>query len=116
MLIINGNAVASPSALNVSIEERGDFSKCNVLGERLADRLAVKRMIDVEWALLSQADMAAVLDAIGKNVFFKLTYPDPETGAGREAVCRAEERSARMYRMDGGSPVWTDVRMRWEEQ
>ena len=116
MLIINGNAVASPSALNVSFEERGDFSKCNVLGERLADRLAVKRVIDVEWALLPEADMAAVLAAMGQKVFFKATYPDPETRAAREIVCRAAERSARMYRMDGGSPVWADVRMRWEEQ
>ena len=64
MLSINGAAVASPSVFSVNIEERGDFSKCNVLGERLADRLAVKRVIDVEWALLSETELAAKLDAL----------------------------------------------------
>lgn len=116
MLSINGAAVASPSVFSVNIEERGDFSKCNVLGERLADRLAVKRVIDVEWALLSETELAAILDAVSDKVFFSVSYPDPVTGAERETVCRAAERSMRVYRLDSGSAVWTDVRMRWEEK
>lgn len=116
MLTINGAQIASPSALSVSIEDRGDFSACNVLGERLADRLAVKRMIDAEWALLGDAEMEALMAAVCGNVFFTVGYPDPGTGGMREAVCRAVERSARVHRMENGAAVWTDVRMRWEEQ
>ncbi|MBQ4090417.1 MAG: hypothetical protein IJC56_11160 [Clostridia bacterium] len=116
MLSINGAVVASPSELSVNIEDRGDFSACNVLGQRLADRLAVKRVIDVEWALLSAAEMAAIMHAVSENVFFSVAYPDPDTGAGREAVCRAMERSARVHRMEDGTAMWTDVRMRWEER
>ena len=116
MLTINGAAVASPSVLSVSMEDRGDFSACNVLGQRLADRLAVKRMIDVEWALLRGDEMAGIAEAVTENVFFTVTYPDPGTGQMREAVCRAVERSARVHRMDDGTAVWTDVRMRWEER
>ena len=116
MLTINGANVASPSAFSVNVEDRGDFSACNVLGQRLADRLAVKQVIDVEWALLSAAEMAAIMDAVSENVFFSVTYPDPVTGAVNEAVCRAMERSARVHRMEDGTAVWTDVRMRWEER
>lgn len=116
MLYIGGSLMASPSALELSIEDRGDFSMCNVLGERLADRLAVKRVIDVEWAQLSEAELADILSAVSENVFFEIQYPDPATGELRGAVCRAVTRSVRMYRMDGGAPVWTQLKMRWEER
>lgn len=116
MLKINGAEVASPSRLGVSMEDRGDFSAMNVLGERVADRLAMKRVIDVEWALLEVDEMAAIASAVTGKVFFTVEYPDPVTGQLRNATCRAAENSARIHRMENGAAVWTDVRMRWEER
>ena len=116
MLMINGAVVASPSAFSVSMEDRGDFSACNVLGERVADRLAVKRIIDVEWALLESEELAAILEAVTGHVFFTVTYPDPGSGQMRETVCRAVERNVRIHRITDGAAVWADARMRWEER
>ena len=116
MLYIGGKKVASPSVFEVGVEDRGDFSMCNVLGQRLADRLAVKRVIDVEWAQLSPEGLADIMNAVTENVFFEVEYPDPVTGERRAAVCRAVEKNVRMHRLDGGAPVWTQLRMRWEER
>ena len=73
-------------------------------------------MIDVEWALISAEEAAALMKEVTENVFFTAAYPDPVSGGEREAVCRAVERSARVHRMDDGAAVWADVRMRWEER
>ena len=116
MLYINSVKMASPSALNVSIEDRGDFSAVNVLGQRLADRLATKRTVDAEWSLITAAEAAQLMQAVTDGVFFKAKFPDPGTGGMREGTFRAAERSARVHRMDGAVAVWADVRMRWEDQ
>jgi len=116
MIEINGVKVATPSAFEVSIEDRGEFSAMNVLGERLADRLAVKRVIDVEWAQLSEAALNDILEKVTADVFFGVKYPDPVDGGMRTADFRATERNVRVYRMDSGAPVWTGLRMRWEER
>ena len=116
MLWIDGVKMPSPSELTVSIEERGDDSECNVLGERVVDRLAVKRVIELSWAMLSAEEMALLFDAATEAVFFTAKFPDPITGAQSEAVCRAVGRSARLFRMDGGAARWTDVSMKWEER
>lgn len=116
MLLIDGVRMPSPSELTVSIEDRGDDSECNVLGERVVDRLAVKRVIELSWAMLSAEDLALLFDAATDEVFFTAEFPDPASGGMREAVCRAVGRSARLFRMDDGSARWTDVSMKWEEK
>lgn len=116
MFLINGAQMPSPSALAVHIEERGDASEYNVLGERVVDRLAVKRVIDAAWPMLSAEDMAKLMQAVTDDVFFTVSYPDPGTGALRDAVCRAVERSAGVFRMVDGAARWTDVSMKLEER
>ena len=116
MININGKKVASPSAFEVSIEDRGDFSAFNVLGQRLADRLAVKRIIDIEWEHLTEAELSGLLEMVTDGVFFSVEYPDPMDGGIRTADFRAVERRMQIYRIDSGAPVWTGLRMRWEER
>lgn len=106
----------SPAKLSVYIEERGDDSALNVLGQRLVDRLAVKRVIDISWPYLAGESAAALMAAVTEGVFFDAVYPDPVTGGMREASFRATERSARMLRMADGGAVWTDIEMKWEER
>lgn len=115
MLWIDGVKMPSPSELTVSIDERGDDSECNVLGERVVDRLAVKRVIELSWVMLTAEELALLFDAATDAVFFTAKFPDPTTGGQSEAVCRAVERSARLFRMDGGAARWADVSMKWEE-
>lgn len=116
MLWIDGVKMPSPSELNVSLEERGDDSEYNILGERVVDRLAVKRVIELSWAMLSAEEMAQLFGAAADAVFFTAKFPDPITGGQTEAVCRAVARSARLFRMEGGAARWMDVSMKWEER
>lgn len=116
MLTIGGAAMPAPVKLTVSIEEIGDDSARNVLGQRLVDRLAVKRELELEWTHLSAAQAAALMAAVTQTVFFTAVYPDPETGAPRTAVCRATQRKTDVTRVENGSVCWADVSMKWEEQ
>ena len=116
MLTVGGVSMPSPTKLTVTLEEIGDDSARNVLGQRLADRLAVKRAMELEWTHLTASQTAALLDAVTQNVFFTAVYPDPATGAPRTAVCRATRRKADVTRVEDGSVLWADVSMKWEEQ
>lgn len=116
MIWINNVATASPSALEVEIEEVGDADTRNALGQRLVDRIAVKRVIELTWAHLTAEQMAALMTATSASAFFTAKYPDPVTGQLRTCVCRVAEQSAKALRVNGQAAEWVDVRMKWEEQ
>ena len=116
LISINGIEMPSPSKFNVRIEDRGDDSVFNVRGQRVVDRLAVKRLIDVTWPYLAGDAAAALMAAVTDGIFFTVAYPDPMEGGMREAECRALERSAKLSHLADGSAVWRDVVMKWEER
>ena len=74
MFFIDGKKMPSPSGLSVSYADRGDFSRFNVLGERVADRTATKRTIEANWAMLSDAEMKALIEAVSGGIFFVVKY------------------------------------------
>jgi hypothetical protein len=116
MLYINGAEMPSPAELSVELEDIGDAGYRNALGQRLVDRIAVKRTIELRWPQISAADAAELLGAVAQEVFFSAEYHDPETGGLREGVFRAVQRSAEMFRVDGGAAVWARISMKWEEK
>lgn len=115
ILLIDGVTMPSPSALSVALEEIGDDAGRNILGERVVDRVAVKRAVELHWAQLSSAALQLLMEAAAP-IFFTAHYPDPATGAMRAGVFRAAEKRARVFRADGGAPAWAEVRMKWEER
>ena len=70
MLTINGAEMPSPSEMTVTLEDRGETSAINALGQRVADRMAVKRVVHLTWALLTGGELAAmvVIDSIARLV------------------------------------------------
>ena len=116
MIYINGVGMPSPSELSVQIDDVGDDSRRNALGNRVVDRLAVKRTLTLKWPQLDAQDTANLLDAVTQDVFFELKYADPMTGAQREGVFRATSRSVDMFRADGTDAVWASLAMKWEEK
>ena len=114
---LNGAAAVSPSALKVEIFDVGSAETRSASGQRVVDRVAVKRRLTLRWAMLSaeqaQALMAFLYIATdGKK--FQATYPDPALGE-RTGWFGCETRSAGVMRMVGGAAVWTDVEMQWAE-
>ena len=116
ILLVNGAEVASPSVMRVSVYDVSGAADRNANGNAVIDRVAVKRKLELEWAHLSAAQLSTMLGAVGDQVFFEATYPDPLTGAARTMICYAGERAAAVLRVEDGQPVWKDLAMEWIER
>ena len=116
MFTINGTRYQSPGEMRVAFEERGDFSRINVLGERVGDRLASKRTVELRWPMLAGGELSALMEAVNTDTFFTAGFPDPTSDGIREITCRCTERSARLYRVSDTEKLWADVFLRLEEK
>lgn len=116
MIWINGAAAPSPSEFSVEFEDVGDMSRRNALGQRLADRVAVKRVIALKWPMLDKEKAAKLMEDTCGSVFFEAKYHDPQTGGIRTGTFRAAQRSAEMHRAEVNGVVWASVEMKWEER
>ncbi|MGI6239180.1 MAG: hypothetical protein ACOYI5_06090 [Christensenellales bacterium] len=115
IVYIDGAAMPAPSGISVALEDIGDDAGRNALGEKVVDRIAVKRVIELEWAHLTSQQLAVLMTAAA-GIFFAARYPDPATGEMRDMQCRAAERRARVHRADGLRPEWAEIYMKWEER
>lgn len=112
---VNGAAVPSPSELKVTVFDVSSGEARSASGGLVMDRIAVKRRLSLRWAHLTPAELGALLGQVGGG-FFEAEYPDPRLMAQRTMVCRCGEAAAGVLRVDGGAPVWVDVRMEWTER
>lgn len=80
-LTINGVAVAAPVSIEVNLQDLdAETSGRNILGTMMRDRIAGgKRKINLKWGPLTDAQIAAILNAVS-DVFFQVSYPDPISG------------------------------------
>ena len=79
MFKINGVDVPTPSKYEPDIEDIDGETNRNGYGDMLRDRIAVKRKLILEWPPLTYTQMMNLLKAV-KDVYFTVTYPDPELG------------------------------------
>lgn len=79
MLRINGVDITAPKAFQVDIEDVDGESGRNARGEMLRDRIAIKRKLNCEWGPLNDEQISTILKSV-KDVFFTVSYPDPEEG------------------------------------
>lgn len=80
MLKVNGILIPTPSVFQVDLYDiDSESSARNTKGDMLRDRIAVKRKLNCEWAVLAMAEISFLLQLI-KDEFFQVTYPDPMTG------------------------------------
>ena len=99
VLKINGVDAPSPSELKVRIFDVGSSGERSASGGLVVDRVAVKRELTLRWAHLTPAQLSALMEDTGGEVFFSATY-----------------RSSGVLLVRGGEPVWTDVEMTWTEK
>lgn len=114
MLIVNGANMPAPSGLHVSIADTSGGVTRSASGRAVLDRSVLKRRLDLNWAHLSGAELALLLQET--QGFFTVRYPDPMTGSERSMQCCCGEKTTGMLRMQDGRPVWTDVKMSWTER
>lgn len=108
MLIINGVAVKTPAEFSVDISDIDGATTRNARGDLMRDRLAVKRKLSCSWNALTPAEASQILQAI-ENVFFTVSYPDPNTGTVITKTFYVGDRSTPMYRIKDGVPVWDGI-------
>jgi hypothetical protein len=107
LIIIDGVEIPAPSEYSVGIQ---DISKAerNANGTMIIERVATKRKIELSWKYLSKEQLAQVLTAVS-NVFFQVTFIDPQDNATRTGTFYCGDRKAGMLDYKNGVPRYKDV-------
>jgi len=107
LIKINGVEIPAPSEYSVGIQ---DISKAerNANGTMIIERVATKRKIELSWKYLSKEQLAQVLTAVS-NVFFQVTFIDPQDNATRTGTFYCGDRKAGMLDYKNGVPRYKDV-------
>ena len=81
LLKIGSVSLPAPTGLQPGIQDLDseEGTGRNQAGTMFRDRVAVKRSIHCEWAVLTRSEMSALLTAMSP-ASFEFTYPDPQTG------------------------------------
>lgn len=114
MIKINGVAIASPSAFEVSITDLDGETNRNANGDLVRDRIAVKRKINLEWPPLTQSEIQTLLTSVG-SVFFTVTFPDPQQGLVTKTMY-VGDRTAPAYQYVNGEVKWQGLKMNFIEK
>lgn len=114
MLKINGVAIATPSAYEVTIQDLDGESNRNASGNMIRDRIAVKRKLNLEWPPLSQWEVSALLNAVS-SAFFTVTFPDPQLGMITKTMY-VGDRTSPAYQYKNGEVKWSGLKMNFIEK
>lgn len=115
MITINGTTVTTPRKIQVEIYDVGKASDRNAEGTTLADRVAVKRNLTMEWGPLTNVEISAILTAC-KPMTYSVIYPDPETGTNKTITCFSGPKSAPVFSYRDSTPFWEGLKMKFNEQ
>ena len=82
----------------------------NQLGEMMRERVATKIKWQLTFPPLSREMLSKLLNSDIKNVTFSFTYPDPFSATNMVTkTCYVGDRTAPMYSMVSGVPMWENV-------
>ena len=101
--------------MSVGIYDVSSTADRNAQGLIVIDRVATKRKIEMEWGALTNAEISTLLSAV-TDMFFTVTFPDPQTGASKTITCYVGDRTAPVYRETSGVPLWEGLKMNFIEQ
>lgn len=114
MLIINGVNVVTPKSMSVSISDIDGDTGRNANGTIVRDRVAIKRKIELEWGMLTQAEISQLLNAVS-SVFFNVTFIDPQQGQVTKTMY-VGDRSAPVFSFNEKFKPWSGLKMNLIEQ
>jgi len=106
---INGAEIPAPLPFSVGISDQDLNSDTDANAELHRNRVAVKRKLDLEWGPLSWPDISKILKSI-KDVFFDVTYPDPETGNFETIRAYVGDRTAPICIVEGDQITWAGLK------
>lgn len=106
-------AVKTPTTMSVVNQDYDSSSTSRTANGKLV-RTVVRgsdnnvRKLQLEWRLLTQAEGAALLNAV-KEKYIYCQYPDPQTGAVRTMQCYVGDRTSELRRFRNGEAYWTRI-------
>ncbi|SFE11539.1 hypothetical protein SAMN04487969_101133 [Paenibacillus algorifonticola] len=115
---INGVAIAAyPSSFVPTVLDLddGESTTRTADGTLNRDRIAVKRQIDMEWGVLTWAEISALMQAMS-GVFFSVTYPDPMAGAYQTKTFYVGNRQAAFAVAKGNDIRWQGLKVTLTER
>lgn len=82
----------------------------NQNGEMIRERVATKIKWQLTFPPLSREMFSKLMNSDINNVTFEFTYPDPYKATGTETKeCYVGDRTAPMYSMVNGVPMWENL-------
>ena len=104
MIKIDGRAIPAPTDYSVGIQ---DISKAerNARGDMIIERITTKRKLEMSWEYLSKSEQQQLLNAVSP-VFFKVEYPDPQTGAIKTGTFYSGDRNVGALDYNNGDIRW----------
>ena len=116
MIKLNGTTITTPDGYNLSIEDIIDGER-NANGTLIADKIAQKRKISLQYSMLSADDYQDIMDIINNNFFFEVEYIDPQENGAKTGTFYPGGRSADgiLYK-NGKISWWQNVKFNLIEQ
>jgi hypothetical protein len=114
LIQINGVDITTPTSYTVGIM---DISKAqrNAAGTMFINRIATKRKLTLSWQFLYADELATILQLVS-DVFFDVTYVDPQTNSIVTKTFYCGDRSVTAVDYINGVMRWRDVKFDLIEQ
>lgn len=93
---------------DIDAANAGRSANGTMIRDRVCGGAGAKRKLEIQWPPLTNAQISVLLQAV-QNAYFFVQYPDPYTGASRVAEFYAGDRSAPVYWVRNGEPLWESV-------
>lgn len=113
MVWLNGIALPAPSELRVGVFDITRAGR-TASGLMQMEFIARKRTITLEYVLISNSELAAILDNLHSRVFHTLRYTD--AGMERTITVYHGDRPYAAFHTIGGVRWWKDVQIPLIEQ
>ena len=104
MIEINNVLMPNLNKCRVSTMDMDSETFRSTDGTMYRDRIATKRKAELEFSIMTDAEMATVFSAISAE-FFTMYYPDPELGWTTKTFY-AGDREAVIYSLSSNLPKW----------
>lgn len=116
IIAINGLDMPSPQTMEISYREIGK-NETNAAGQKVMDRVALKRDLKCVWRYLSKEDAGILLGQITPEPFMDVSFVDPVTGENAEGEYKAADTVIKPNRYANGFPVgYADITINFQER
>lgn len=115
LITINNVVPASPDSIQISIMDLDGDTYRDSGGTIYRERITVKRKLTCHWAVMNEKDMAQLLGLV-KGEFFKVTYPDPQSGQIETRTFYVGDRNVPSLVAIRGRVMWKELQMNFIER